>query len=223
MNHANEPAVIIERCPSSFGEIQLQQRGQYYEVISNGTFLMATYNGESERLLVRAALERCHLPQYVLIGGLGVGFSLHEILQHPDLRQVTVVEIEKKIIEWNSDILAESNGHALSDPRCNLIHDDLIAWINKTDMTFDLICLDIDNGPDWVVHQQNHSLYNQGGLHKIRNLLRPGGCITFWSATAAPAFVDLLRSFFGEAAVEVAEVPQERGEPDYIFIVSSIS
>jgi spermidine synthase len=95
----------------------------------------------------------------------------------------------------------------------------MITWMKKTTMMFDLICLDIDNGPDWVVYNENGSLYSQTGLQKIQSRLRPGGCITFWSATASPQFVELLRSFFGEYAVEVKEVAQQRGEPDYIFIV----
>ncbi|MBP1903917.1 spermidine synthase [Paenibacillus turicensis] len=220
MNHLNEPAVLIERCSSSRGEIQLQRRGEYYEVISNGTFLMATYNGESERLLVKAALDRCQSPQYVLIGGLGVGFSLQEVLKDERLKQVTVVEIDENVIKWNSSWLAKSNHNATGDARCHLIHADMITWMKETTMKFDLICLDIDNGPDWVVYDENCSLYNQAGLQTLQSLMRPGGCITFWSATASPEFVLLLRSFFGKDAVEVTEVTQQRGEPDYIFIVN---
>ena len=219
MNHVNEPAVIIERCSSSRGEIQLQRRGEYYEVISNGTFLMATYNGESERLLVKAALDWCHAPEHVLIGGLGVGFSLQEILKNDTIKKATVVEIDENIIKWNRTLLAKSNHNALGDSRCHLIHADMITWMKKTTTKFDLICLDIDNGPDWVVYNENGSLYNQVGLHTLQSLLRPGGCVSFWSATASPQFVELLRSFFGEDAVEIKEVAQQRGEPDYIFIV----
>ena len=95
----------------------------------------------------------------------------------------------------------------------------MITWMKKTTTKFDLICLDIDNGPDWVVYNENGSLYNQAGLHTLQSLLRPGGCVSFWSATASPQFVELLGSFFGEGAVEIKEVAQQRGEPDYIFIV----
>jgi spermidine synthase len=219
MNHVNEPAVLIERCSSAHGEIQLQRRGEYYEVISNGTFLMATYNGESERLLVKAALDRCHSPEYVLIGGLGVGFSLQEVLKDDRLKQTTVIEIDENVIKWNSSWLARSNHNATDDPRCEIVHADMITWMKKTTNKFDLICLDIDNGPDWVVYDENESLYNQVGLQTLQTLLRPGGCISFWSATASPQFVELLRSFFGKHTVEVTEVAQQRGEPDYIFIV----
>lgn len=219
MNHVNEPAVLIERCSSSRGEIQLQRRGEYYEVISNGTFLMATYNGESERLLVKDALERCASPEYVLIGGLGVGFSLQEVLKHDKIKQVTVVEIDENVIKWNRSWLAKHNHNATGDSRCHLVHADMIAWMRETTKKYDLICLDIDNGPDWVVYDQNRSLYNQAGLHTLQTLLRPGGCITFWSASASSKFVALLRTFFGDDAVEVEEVAQQCGEPDYIFIV----
>ena len=92
--------VVIERVQTPRGEIQLQSRGSDYEIISNGTFLMATYNGESERLLVKAALNASHEPKQILIGGLGVGYSLAEALDYPGVERVTVVEIEEKIIEW---------------------------------------------------------------------------------------------------------------------------
>lgn len=88
MNDTHHPAEIIERASTPRGEIQLQRRGEFYEIISNGTFLMATYNGESERLLVRRALEQAKAPGKVLIGGLGVGFSLQEALSDPRVRRL---------------------------------------------------------------------------------------------------------------------------------------
>lgn len=85
-------------CITPRGDRQLQQRDSHYEIISNGTFLMATYNGESERFLVSTALKNTAAPKSVLIGGLGVGFSLTEALRHEQITQVTVIEIEEVII-----------------------------------------------------------------------------------------------------------------------------
>ncbi|WP_018752792.1 hypothetical protein [Paenibacillus sanguinis] len=217
MNHVDCPAQVIERATTSRGEIQLQRRGEYFEVISNGTFLMATYNGESERLLVRRALQLASRKDRVLIGGLGVGFSLQEALLDPKVQEVTVVEIEDKIIEWNRTILAEVSGQALIHPKTRLIQADLVAWLRETRETFDLICLDIDNGPDWRVFDGNASLYDVEGLTALRSRLREGGCLSFWSATPSPEFAAQLEEFFGR--VETCEVPQAHGEPDYIFLV----
>ncbi|MGG6311117.1 spermine/spermidine synthase [Paenibacillus macerans] len=217
MNHADHPAQIMERAVTPRGEIQLQRRGEYYEIISNGTFLMATYNGESERLLVRRALQQVPEPDQVLIGGLGVGFSLQEALRDPRVREVTVVEIEAKVIEWNRSFLAPVSDHALAHGKTRLIHADLVAWLRETEETFDLICLDIDNGPDWNVIDGNASLYDSTGLAALRGRLKAGGCITFWSATPSPDFAARLQAFFGN--VDIGEVPQSHGEPDYIFLV----
>ncbi|MED5018789.1 spermine/spermidine synthase [Paenibacillus chibensis] len=210
---------IIERSHTERGDIQLQKRENHYEIIYNGTFLMATYNGESERLLVRNALERCRRPHKVLIGGLGVGFSLEEALSDPRVAQVDVVEIEDVIIQWNRQHLARLSGYALEDPRTHVIHEDLVQWMEDAPDTYDAICLDIDNGPDWTVSESNNGLYSEKGIAALIRLLRPDGVLTFWSATASPQFVDFLKLFFTEVTVE--SVPQERGEPDYIYLAAS--
>ncbi|CAM2779467.1 spermine/spermidine synthase [Paenibacillus sediminis] len=217
MNDFHEAAVVIERAVSTRGEIQLQRRGSNYEVISNGTFLMATYNGESEKLLVRSALQAVQNPRHVLIGGLGVGYSLQEATQDPRVEQVTVIEIEPKIIEWNDTVLAHITNHATRHPKANIVNADLIDWLEHNETKFDLICLDIDNGPDWKVYEQNSSLYSHEGILLTARHLTDGGCLTFWSATASPEFVARLQEDFSH--VEVLTVPQERGEPDYIFLV----
>ncbi|WMT42970.1 spermine/spermidine synthase [Paenibacillus sp. D2_2] len=216
MNDSDYPAEIIERAMTTRGEIQLQRRGNDYEIISNGTFLMATYNGESERLLVRSALQYVSQPQHVLIGGLGVGFSLQEALLDPRVEQVTVIEIEQKIIDWNKTELADVSDRAVEHLKTRVIHADLIDWIGNTNEQFDLICLDIDNGPDWKVFEQNHSLYHESSFCKLHRLLQPGGCITFWSANASPVFAERMEQYFGN--VEVLDVEQSHGEPDYIFL-----
>ncbi len=219
MNDYDSPVEIIERAETLRGEIQLQRRGEHFEVISNGTFLMATYNGESEQLLVRSALNSAKCCESVLIGGLGVGFSLQEALKDDRVRTVTVVEIEQKVIEWNRSVLAPVSGNALSHPKTRLIHDDLVKWLFQTDEIFDLICLDIDNGPDWKVFDANGSLYDENGLARLRSRLKPGGCVTFWSATPSPEFVARLERFYGN--VQSLEVPQQNGVPDYIFLIQN--
>ncbi|MBO8173083.1 MAG: spermine/spermidine synthase [Bacillaceae bacterium] len=216
--HQDNRPHIIERAETPRGDLQLQRRGEHYEIISNGTFLMATYNGESERLLVSAALEKAASPTRVLIGGLGAGYSLAEALKDDRVQQATVIEIEQKIIEWNRTHLAPFSGHALDNPRTRILHADILAWITQTEEKFDAICLDIDNGPDWTVTEDNVALYSEKGLQTLTRLLSPEGVLSFWSATSSPDFVTRLGKYF--ARVETREIPQERGEPDYIFLAA---
>lgn len=215
----NQSAGILERLErhsSPRGDIQLQKRGQHFEIISNGTFLMATYNGASERLLVQAALDCCENPAQVLIGGLGVGFSLAEALRDDRVERATVVEIEEAVLAWNRSYLIELNHNALYDPRAEAIHADLIEWLAGCARLFDVICLDIDNGPDWMVYEENGALYNNSGLTLLGSRLNPGGVVSFWSASSAPDFEARLREFF--PSVKRMTVDQQKGEPDYIYL-----
>lgn len=219
INQWHEDMEIVERCDHPRGEIQLRRRGSHYEIISNGTFLMATYNGESERRLVSAALEACRSPRSVLIGGLGVGFSLQEALKAKQVERVTVLEIESQIVEWNRTVLAPVSGYSLEDERTRIIEDDLLSWLAATEERFDAICLDIDNGPDWTVYEENHRLYEHFGLHQLKNRLNPGGTLSFWSAASSVDFVERLKSVFDK----VCQIPiaQQRGEPDYVYIAKT--
>ncbi|MFD1067841.1 spermine/spermidine synthase domain-containing protein [Oceanobacillus locisalsi] len=210
---------IIQRVRTPRGDIQLQQRGSHYEIISNGTFLMATYNGESERRLVSAALQNTTGASNVLIGGLGAGFSLAEALRHEQIMQATVIEIEEAIITWNRTYLAAFSHHALEDTRTKIIQADFLEWIETTEEEFDVICLDIDNGPDWTVTDSNTSLYQRRTLHVLAGLLSFNGVLAFWSAASSQAFAEKLKEYFQE--VQTIPVPQERGEADYIYLAKA--
>ena len=101
----------VERIEGACGELVLRRDGDHHEIIANGTFLMDTRNGESERLLVRVAADRMPAGGTVLLGGLGVGFSLRAALDHPRVGEVVVVEREAAVIEWNRGELAAHHGH----------------------------------------------------------------------------------------------------------------
>ena len=207
---------VIERSKTPNGEIQLQRRGDHYEIISNGTFLMATYNGMSERLLVKSAIAAASAPERVMIGGLGVGFSLAEALSYSYLQNVVVIEVERKVIEWNQTHLASYSNSGLEDPRTQVIEADLIQWIHQSRERFDVICLDIDNGPDWTVTESNNELYKLDNLRVLSSLLAPKGAIAFWSAARAGEFSLKLKHIFNRVLEH--PVPQSRGEPDYIYV-----
>jgi len=205
----------IARAPGHCGELVLRRDGAHHEIIANGMFLMDTRAGESERLLITAAADRMPGP-HLLIGGLGVGFSLRAALTHPRVHEVTVVEREEQVIAWNRTHLG--NQDLLEDPRTHCVPADLTTWLPQSPQAFDALCLDIDNGPDWTLGEDNASLYSAEGVQLLRSRLTPGGVLAVWSAAASAAFVARLRTAF--PAVEVLEVPVARGEPDVVFLAS---
>jgi spermidine synthase len=158
----------------------------------------------------------------VLIGGLGVGFTLVEALADPRVGRVVVVEREPALIGWHGSWLAPYSAGALDDPRTTVVCADLVDWLAEPTLApaaVDVACLDTDNGPDWLVTQGNAALYGTSGLGWLRSLLAPGGVAAFWSATASAAFAERLAAVFGSAetlAVPSANAP--RGEPDVVFL-----
>jgi spermidine synthase len=202
-------SVTIERLQTPRGELVLRRDGEHHEIVSNGMFLMDTRDGRSERELVRAAVDGPG--RRVLIGGLGVGFSLAAALAL-DPAAVTVVEIEPAVVRWNRDHLKT----ALDDPRVELVIDDLAAFLAAGEEKYDTICLDVDNGPEWTVTVDNAVLYGDDGLSAVDRHLAPGGTLAVWSANRAPAFEARLRARY--RAVEVVEIPVPRGEPDVVYV-----
>ncbi|MBB6118505.1 spermidine synthase [Nocardiopsis algeriensis] len=209
------------------GDLVLRRVGAHYEIYSNGVFLMDTRDGTSEREMVRASLGA--LPPgrslaRVLIGGLGVGFSAREALNHPRVATVDVVELEPHVIDWHDGELGEAADRVHLDPRCRVYNADIVDWLEETagaarPPRYDAVCLDTDNGPDWTVTEGNGRLYEAQGLEWLTRLLAPGGVLSFWSANAVPAFEELLRGRF--ASVEVVEVPVARGVPDTVYLASA--
>jgi spermidine synthase len=212
---------VVERVAGCCGELVLLRRDEYFEIVANGVFLMDTRGGESERLHVRMAAAWMPPPGRMLIGGLGVGFSLAAALAQPGVGQVYVVEREPAVLRWNRGLLAPVNAYALLDPRVRTCQADLVDWLaDAPACSLDAICLDVDNGPEWLVTPGNAWLYGQEGLRTLTRVLSPGGVLTIWSAAPAPAFAARMNEHFAEVEtveVETTEVAAGRGEPDMIL------
>jgi len=214
-------AVVVERVVTPRGELVLRRAQAQHEIIHDGVFLMDTRNGASERLLVRAALDACHKPRVrLLLGGLGVGFLLDEALRHPVVTEVAVIEVEEAIIRWHATHFGAHASTALEDPRTRVVNADLVAWLVDGADQFDVICLDVDNGPDWTVAAGNAVLYSEDGLSLLRRRLVPGGVLAVWSAMAAPAFEAALGHHFVSVQVHLVEVP--RGDPDHVYVAAGV-
>jgi spermidine synthase len=203
------PPTTVARTFTPRGELVLRRDGTAYEVISNGVFLMDTRDGRSERLLVTAALAAHPDPRSLLIGGLGVGFSLAAAVEDGRLERITVVEIEPTLLRWYEDELA---GTAHRDPRVEVVIGDIAAH----DGTYDVICLDVDNGPDWTVTETNASLYNATTTALLAGRLTANGVLAVWSAHEVPSYEALLRRHFAD--VRVVTVDVARGEPDAVYL-----
>lgn len=194
----------------------LRRSGEHFEVISNGVFLMDTRDGRSERLLVHAALAAASSPRSVLIGGLGVGFSLHEAVSDPRLQRIDVVEIEEAVVTWHTTHLRHISGDALADPRVSVSVADLADHVRGHVATYDVVCVDVDNGPTWTVTPANDALYGENGTAQLMAAVRPGGVLAVWSAMPVPAYESLLRSLSSDVAVYTVDV--DRGDPDVVYL-----
>jgi spermidine synthase len=222
-------AVVVERVHSSRGELVLRKRGDIFQIVSNGVFLMDTADGRSEQLLAQLAIAEPATPtptptpmptpmqtKNVLIAGLGVGFTLAEVLRHKDIETVTVVEIEDAIVRWNRGPLAPVNDNAVDNPRVRIVVADFAAWIKETDEHFDAICLDVDNGPEWTVTDHNRRLYAAEAVQLMRSRLTDGGRLTVWSSAPAPRFERRLEALFGDVRRHVS--PAATGPPDIVWV-----
>lgn len=201
--------IILSRVMTPQGELQLQQwvesdekNHPVYEIIFNGVFLMASYNELSEKQLAYLAIEPLTLERRdirVLVGGLGIGYTLRATLDYNRIQSVDVVEIEEYIITWAKSLFSELNGYACSDSRVHLIKMDLGDYIHETDKTYDAIILDVDNGPTWLVLESNQRLYEKPALLKIKDLLSEGGVFIVWAAQKCAAFQKRLDEIFGRS------------------------
>ncbi len=188
------------------GELQLQRRGdRVFEIIYNGVFLMASYNEPSARALAELALAllpatRANLR--ILVGGLGMGYTLASTLDDPRVDRVDVVEIERLVIDWNRQYLSVLAGAPLEEPRTHLYETDLVTFLSDTHEAYDALLLDVDNGPGWLAIDSNHRLYGWAGLECLKARLAAGGVLGIWSADTSPDFLKRLTTVFGHASAE---------------------
>jgi spermidine synthase len=193
--------------------------GKFY-LKYNGLDLMSTALTYSEQLLaeigcaslLEGAPSRPTHPR-VLIGGLGMGFTLKralELVGRP--ATVEVAELMPELVEWNRTFLVEHNGPLLEDERTEIYHGDLFNCLTKGKKgTYDALLLDIDNTPDDLITAENARLYTPGFLATIRKSLTPGGCVAYWLSEPAPRFKKSLSKARFEVE-EFAAKPHEKSK-----------
>jgi len=193
--------------------------GKFY-LKYNGFDLMSTALTFSEQMLADIGcadlLEgKSTRPEHpsILIGGLGLGFTLKrtlELVGSP--ATVEVAELMPPLIEWNRTFLVEHNGPLLEDPRTKITQGDLFNILSsKQKGTYDALLLDIDNTPDDLITAGNARLYSQSFLAKIRGVIKPSGCVAYWLSEPAPKFKKCLIKA-GFTIEEHAAKPHEKSK-----------
>jgi spermidine synthase len=179
------------------GEMVLYQHGRDFFIKINGEELMNSRQHESELELARlgcAHLAGRKAPS-ILIGGLGMGYTLRQTLDMlTPQAQVVVGELLGAVVEWNREFLGELNGQPLGDKRVDLKTGDIVELISRSRSQFDAILLDIDNGPRAMTDSGNRRLYGREGIQACSRALREQGCLAVWSAEPSKQFEQRLMS-----------------------------
>jgi spermidine synthase len=173
-----------------------QGKDDFFIKISGGYELMSTRKHASEDALGRLPCERLKQPETarVLIGGLGMGFTLAAVLGVVGSKaEVTVAELIPEVVEWNHGPLGERSGNPLDDPRTRVYMGDVAKLLRKSRACFDVIALDVDNGPEGLTKSANDWLYSMAGIIAAMDALSPVGILAYWSADPDQAFHDRLR------------------------------
>ena len=208
---------ILERLTTSHGELQLKQiclgDETHHELIFNGVFLMASYNAPSCRALADGVLSGMGSRRNadVLIGGLGMGFALKQVLACQELRRVCVVELSPKIVAWNRKHLG--NSEILDDSRTELVIGDFHDFLQGNPKSYNGIVIDIDNGPAWVVREENRRMYSLSRLNLLRIRLRPQGAMGIWAHAHSKAYERALGEAFDDVNVLNAKDFDLTGRP----------
>ncbi|KAA3595596.1 MAG: hypothetical protein D8M57_03360 [Candidatus Scalindua sp. AMX11] len=186
--------IATARTPDG-GEMVLYQHDRDFSIEINGQDLMNSRQHESELELARlgcAHLAGSRAPS-VLIGGLGLGYTLRQVLDMLSPRaHVVVTELLTAVVEWNREFLGELNGQFLMDKRVDLKMGNIVDFISRSKNKFDSILLDIDNGPSAMTHPGNRRLYGYEGIIACQQALRKQGCLAVWSAEPSKRFEQLL-------------------------------
>lgn len=213
----------VAEIPNKGGELKLSQRGDEFSIRLSGVRgeLMNSRVHGSEEALADLGCSRFKSAKsaHVLVGGLGMGFTLAAALKAVSATaQVTVAELIPAVVEWNKGPLGECAGHPLQDPRTCVHVGDVAELFADKKPAFDAILLDVDNGPEGLTKTDNQWLYSLDGLHAIHKTLRPEGMLAIWSAGPDPLFVIRLKKARFNVSVRTVRARAGKGSRHTIFL-----
>lgn len=204
--------VTVAREQSPRGEVVLRRRDHdgAVELRVNGAFVMDDQDTGTEQALARLALESVRRGAdvgelAVLVAGLGLGFTLAEVLTDSRVGRVLVVELEPALVEWHRGGVVPGGDAALADPRVEVAVADIATLLpDLPGGSFDVVLLDVDNGPEFLVYESNATLYRPGFLTECHRMLAAGGVLAVWSSTPAePLAADLTEVFGGSQVIDL--------------------
>ena len=221
-----EPPVEVAHARSPRGEVVLRRRpghpgtpgrpAHVLELRANGVFVMDTAETRTEAALARAALAEVASPRRVLVGGLGLGFTVHEVLADHRVGHVTVAEVEGTLVRWFRDGTVPHGPAYLADRRLAVSVADVRQVVTEASpASYDLILLDVDNGPDFLVFPENARLYQVPFLRVARRALRPGGLLAVWSSAESERLTRAMRQTFGECETSYVPVTLQGTDDSY--------
>ncbi|MBL0278109.1 MAG: hypothetical protein IPQ24_18915 [Anaeromyxobacter sp.] len=190
-----KPWETVEKALAPDGtELVLARRDDEWVVRYGGKVLMSSRQHGSEDALAALALAKVKQRRAVLVGGLGLGFTVRAALDRlPVDAKVVVAELTPALLDWNRRLVGKLAGRPLDDPRTKVHMGDCVQRIHEAKGAYDAILLDIDNGPASMVHESNHRLYGQGGIAACREALKDGGCLAVWSAHHDERYLERLQ------------------------------
>jgi spermidine synthase len=214
-----EPWSVLQEAQIGADRLVLRGRGGQFEIRMNGAELMSSRAHHSEEVMARLACARLGAAARILVGGLGMGYTLRAVLDAaPAGARVEVAEVFPELVGWNRDVLGGLTGHPLSDPRVAVLNMDVALALAPR--CFDAILLDVDNGPDAVMLESNHALYGEQGLARMRDALRPGGTLAIWSADPSPQFEARLAAVFLEWRAHKVTARGAPDDPQHVIYVA---
>lgn len=217
--------VEVARAESERGEVVLRRRTEeraadVLELRVNGVFVMDTQETMSEMELAALALELVEDPRDVVVGGLGLGYTTRRVLADPRVERVMVVEIEEALVGWMRDGTIAHGPAVLADKRVHVVNADIAMAVAEATSTYDLVLLDVDNGPGHLVHERNAEVYESQFLEATARVLNPGGALVVWSANPAPRLARALEEVFGSCTEHRYDVSLQGRAEQYLLYLS---